>query len=130
MPRSPDTRTILVVRGDERVAYRNVRLMCGAATLSVARNWYVPARLPPEMRRRLETSDTPFGKVIAPLRFTRERRASRRGRAAGCPAGTVLSHRALLRLPDGRPVSYLVECYTRANLVSGGGAPAAVRPPS
>jgi hypothetical protein len=28
----------------------------------------------------------------------------------------VLSHKAMLRLPDGRALALLVECYTAANL--------------
>ncbi len=84
--------------------------------LSVAHNWYVPARLTPEMNRTLETSDTPFGKVVAPLGFRRERLGSQRGRTAECPVGTVLSHRAVLKLADGRAISLVVECYTLANL--------------
>jgi hypothetical protein len=68
------------------------------------------------MNEALETSDTPFGKVVAPLGFTRKRLASRRGAAEDCPKDTVLSHRALLELPDGRPLSLVVECYTTANL--------------
>lgn len=100
------------------MAYRHVRLSCGASVLSVAHNWYVPSRLSPDMNEALETSDTPFGKVVAPLRFTRERLASERGPAEGCPKDTILSHRAVLRLPDGRPLSLVVECYTRANLRS------------
>lgn len=93
-----------------------MRLTCGGAVLSVAHNWYVPARLTPEMNRALETSDTPFGKVVAPLGFTRERLASQRGRMAECPVGTVLSHRAVLKMADGRAISLVVECYTLANL--------------
>lgn len=107
---------MLDVDTNQSIGYRHVRLSCGGSVLSVAHNWYVPSRLPPEMNASLETSDTPFGKVIALLHFTRERLASKRGPAEGCPRDTVLSHRGLLRLPDGQPVSLVVECYTRANL--------------
>ena len=123
---SPAVRAALGVTADEPVAYRHVRLACGGTVLSDARNWYVPARLTPDMNRTLETTDTPFGKVVLPLGFRRERLEARRGRMAECPAGTVLSHRAVLRvggdggLGEGRgkgtPISLVVECYTRANL--------------
>ena len=65
----------------------------------------------------LAATDTPFGRVVAPLGFRRERLASRRGPSNFCtdPA-TVLSQVALLRLPDGRPISLVAECYTAANL--------------
>jgi hypothetical protein len=48
-----------------------VRLACGGVTLSEADNWYVPGRLSAAMNQELETSDTPFGKVVRPLRFQR-----------------------------------------------------------
>lgn len=109
---------LLEAAADEPLGYRHVRLTCGETVLSEAHNWYLPGRLPPEMNRALETSDTPFGKVIAPLGFRRDRLASLRGAAPGCPDGTILSHRALIRLTDGRPVSLVVECYTAANLAA------------
>lgn len=113
---SPAIRMMLGVSASEPVAYRHVRLACGGTVLSVAHNWYVPARLTAEMNGMLETSDTPFGKVVTPLGFRRERLESRRGRMAECPTGTVLSHRAVLRVGDGQAISLVVECYTRANL--------------
>lgn len=56
----------------EPVKYRRVRLTCGGHVLSEADNWYVPSRLTPEMNHVLETTDTPFGKAVAALRFTRQ----------------------------------------------------------
>ncbi len=113
---TPAIRALLGVAADEPVAYRNVRLSCGDQVLSLARNWYVPARLTPDMNRRLTTSDTPFGTVVAPLGFHRERLAAQRGASADCPQGTVLSQSAVLRLPNEQPISLVVECYTAANL--------------
>lgn len=112
----PDLDEILALPDGAEPGYRHVHLSCGAKVLSQAHNWYVPQRLTPEMNRVLATTDTPFGKVVAPLAYRRERLASIRGRAPGCPAGTVLSHRALLRLPDGAPLALVVECYTAAIL--------------
>ncbi len=114
---SPEVRRLLEVSDTEPLAYRRVRLACGDRVLSEADNWYVPGRLLADMNRALATTQTPFGKVAAPLGFRRERLAERRGRAGDCPPGTILSHRALLRLPDGRPLAQVTECYTRANLV-------------
>lgn len=116
---SPAIRTALGIAPDEPVAFRHVQLLCGGAVLSDAKNWYVPARLTPAMNAALETTDTPFGTVVRPLGFHRERLASRRGRAAECPAGTVLSHKAVLRLEDGRAISLVAECYTPANFAAG-----------
>jgi len=50
------------------VKYRRVELRCGGHVLSEADNWYVPGRLTAEMNKLLETSDTPFGKVVQALR--------------------------------------------------------------
>ena len=113
---SPATRAALDVSPDEPVAFRHVRLLCGTAVLSDARNWYVPARLTAAMNTALLSTETPFGTVVRPLGFHRERLESRRGRAAECPPGTMLSHKAILRLADGRGISLVAECYTRANL--------------
>lgn len=106
----------LHIHHDERLGYRRVRLSCAGREMSLAYNWYVPARLTPEMNQQLTETDVPFGRVVAPLRFTRERLDNVWGRADYCPAGTILSHRALLRLPDGKPLAMVVECYTRENL--------------
>ena len=108
-----DLHAALDLADGEEAGYRHVRLNCGDATLSEAHNWYVRARLTPEMNAALDSTDTPFGTVAAPLRFTRAALGSHHGAQGGCPAGTVLTHRALLRLPDGRPLALLVECYTR-----------------
>jgi hypothetical protein len=105
MPLPPDA----VLAG--ATGYRHVRLTCAGVVFSDARNWYRRELLTAEMNRQLDGSDRPFGAVAAPLRFTRERLASRRGRVAPCPAGTVLSQRGLLRLPGGEPLALVIECY-------------------
>lgn len=115
-PLPADARALLEVSDGEPLDYRHVRLTCDGEVLSEAHNWFVPARLSPGMNDTLAKTDTPFGKVVAPLRFTRERLVSMRGPAKGCPAGTVLTQRGLLRLPDGRPISLVIECYQRAAL--------------
>jgi hypothetical protein len=114
----PEQRAVLQPGPGEEPAVRIVRLSCGGRVLSEAENWYVPARLTPEMNARLATTQTPFGAVAAPLGFTRERLFAQRGRAAWCPEGTILSHRARLVLPDGKPLALVSECYTSANLAS------------
>lgn len=115
-PASAAIRASLGVGPNEPLGYRHVQLACGDRVLSVAHNWYVPARLTGAMNRTLETSDIPFGKVVAPLGFTRQRLERRRGGGPDCPVGTVLADRALLRLADGAAISLVVECYTAANL--------------
>ena len=130
-PLPRDARSLLGVASPEPLGYRHVRLSCSAGTLSEAHNWYVPARLTPEMNATLATTETPFGKVVAPLHFTREPLASQplpthRTRGPGCPAHTILTHRALLRLPDGAPLALVVECYSVLNLIP---APLPAPPP-
>lgn len=117
-PADGAVRRLLRVGPQEPVAYRRVRLRCGERVLSEADNWYVPALLTPEMNRTLDTTDTSFGRVVAPLGFRRETLS------AELPAGTlaspgsatrsryVLQHQAVLLLPDGRPFSALIESYT------------------
>ncbi len=57
----------LNVKDGSALKYRLVELRCGEHILSVAENWYVPARLTADMNHLLENTDTPFGKVVLPL---------------------------------------------------------------
>ena len=109
-----EARQHLRLSADAPLGIRHVELVCGTRVLSVAHNVYDPALLTRAMNAALAGSDIPFGKVVAPLGFTRETLDTRRGGEPGCPAGTVLSQVALLRLPGGRPLAFLTECYTRA----------------
>lgn len=128
-PATADVRAALDVKPDEPLGYRRVRLKCGEHVLSEADNWYVPARLTPEMNRVLETTDTPFGKAVVALRFRRHTLSAEllwsplpkgweMGAAPAGGAGSlampehVLEHRAVLSLPDGEPFSEVVETYT------------------
>lgn len=109
-------RRLLDIDTRDYFTMRHVHLDCGGKTLSIAWNWYVPSRLTPEMNAALKSSTTPFGKVVAPLRFRRVAVETVKGPADNCPAETVSTHLARLILPDGKPLAYLVECYTAANL--------------
>jgi hypothetical protein len=112
----PGARAMLGASAGEPVTFRHVQLVCGALVLSEARNWYIPSRLTPEMNRLLATTDRPFGAVIAPLRFRRERIDSVHGAGPGCPVGTILTNRAMIRKPDGVALALVVECYQPALL--------------
>lgn len=107
---------VLGVEPGQPIGYRHVRLECDSTVLSEAHNWFVPDRITPEMKAALDNTETPFGAVVRPLGFHRETLETLHGPAASCPADTILTHRALLRLPDGRPLALLQECYTRANM--------------
>jgi len=114
----------------DELRYRRVRLLCGTVVLSEADNWYVPARLTPEMNKLLDTTDTPFGRAVQPLHFQRHtissevlwqllpegwemKPSSETGDGNDvCAPPQVLRHRALLTLPDGTPFSEVVETYT------------------
>lgn len=119
-PADASIRALLQVGPQEPVAYRRVRLRCGERVLSEADNWYVPALLTPEMNRTLDTTDTSFGRVVAPLDFRRETMSAKllwspESRSSGSPVAlprVVLQHRAVLERADGRPFSALVETYT------------------
>ena len=109
-------RQLLGIGAAEPIGYRHVELTCGDRVLSVAHNWYVPGRLSPAMNLALTTSQVPFGRIAAPLGYRREPLEILSKPPRGCPPNTISAHRALLRLPDGRVLAYVLECYTAENL--------------
>src|SRR6202140_3524927 len=129
-PPTEDQRRELGVTATDTVRYRRVRLLCGTVVLSEADNWYVPARLSPDMNRLLDTTDTPFGRAVQALHFQRHTISAKLlwqplpkgwemspvaasvGAGKLVPPRGVLEHRAMLALPNGTPVSELVETYT------------------
>jgi len=129
LPPTPEQRRELGVSDTQIVRHRRVRLRCGDVVLSEADNWYVPDRLTPQMNRLLDQTDTPFGKVVKPLGFHRHTLAVSllwrplpegwEHAHATLPSDRLelpehlLQHRALLQLPDGTPISEVVETYTR-----------------
>lgn len=128
---SPEQLQRLNVHDASEVRYRRVELRCGTHVLSNADNWYVPARLTPEMNALLETTDTPFGKAVQPLHPYRRTVAvtqlwtplphgweqQRRPRCRWCRRRTlaipadVFQHRAVLYTADHLPFSEVVETY-------------------
>ena len=108
-PASAEVRKLLDVDADAVLGYRRVKLTCGAHVLSDADNWYVPARLTPEMNHTLDTSDTSFGTVVKPLHFHRQ---SLKMEAVDDP-GHIFRVTALLIAEGGKPFSLVVENYSR-----------------
>jgi chorismate-pyruvate lyase len=126
---SPEQRQDLRVSATEPIGYRRVKLSCGSVLLSEADNWYVPSRLTPEMNRILETTDSPFGKVVLPLKFQRHTLNStmlwsalpEHWEMSPIPIQpladslqipeSLLQHTAVLTLPDGTPISEVIETY-------------------
>jgi chorismate-pyruvate lyase len=125
-----EQRRELRVSDTEALRYRRVKLRCGPVILSEADNWYVPSRLTSEMNRLLDTTDTPFGRVVRSLEFRRHTisafvlspflppgwetmpRARIEGLGEPCVPAHLLEHRAILTLPDGTPFSEVIETYT------------------
>ncbi len=115
----------------QTVRYRRVLLACGDRVLSEADNWYLPARLTPEMNRQLDQTETPFGVAVKALNFRRRNLSATlvfeplaRG-WENAPVGRikppeippqVLEHTAVLSTPDGAPFSYVIETYTGQTL--------------
>jgi hypothetical protein len=113
----------------ERIGYRCVRLVRGLVVLSEADNWFIPERLPPEVRRALETTDMPFGAAIARLRPSRRTYfvrfpewsiASAAGTGGG-PAGLspltpILEHKAVVLDQNRQPLSVVCERYCAGHL--------------
>jgi len=129
-PPTAEQRQELRVTPTQAVRYRHVKLHCGTVVLSEAENWYVPSRLTAAMNQQLNTTDAPFGKVTQALHFQRhtiaarllwqplpegwelQSVATRASAEAMSPPAQVLEHRALLLLPDGIPISEVIETYT------------------
>jgi chorismate-pyruvate lyase len=130
-PATADQRRVLGVSDAEPLRYRRVKLVCGGHVLSEADNWYVPSRLTPDINRQLDTTDIAFGRAASPLHFQRHTLSAKllwsplpdgweiaQGTLPDASAPTlviphgVLEHQAVLTLPDGKPISEVVETYT------------------
>jgi hypothetical protein len=122
----------LQATGVNDVKHRRVELRCGSHLLSEADTWYVPGRLTAEMNKLLETSETPFGKVVQPLRPYRQTFAvthlwsplpagwEQQRRARGQPGERakalvlpkdLFEHRAILYTSDHDPLAEVNERY-------------------
>lgn len=130
-PPPPLAQALLRITANETVRYRSVELSCGDKVLSVADNWYVSDRLTPEMNEALDTTTTPFGKVVAPFKPFRQTysvkflwRPLPNGWEMNCALPTVdalseipdriLEHQATVSTKDGEPISFVDERYTKS----------------
>ena len=132
-PPTPEQLQRLQVNSPAETRYRLVQLSCGNKVLSIAENWYVPARLTADMNHQLDNTDTPFGKAVqplAPFRRTFEVKvlwsplpqgwelvptASRQAgdkvqQPLAIPA-ELFSHRAILYSKDNLPIAEVSEHY-------------------
>jgi chorismate-pyruvate lyase len=131
-PASAEQRSRLQITEQEPVKYRRVELRCGTRVLSKAEIWYVPAKLTAEMNRLLETTSTPFGRVVQSLQPSRQTFGATllwsplpdgwetRATAWPKPTGRLLvipdaifAHRALLYTGEHAPFAEVNEVYQR-----------------
>lgn len=110
VPPPADARRALRIKPGEAVRYRRVQLMCGGRVLSNADNWYLPGKLTDAMNDALDHSQTPFGRAVAALHFSRRNLST-----TFLPPGSrdVLRHSALLTTEKGEKFSFVVETYTK-----------------
>jgi len=125
-----EQRQRLQVTPQAEVKYRRVQLRCGNLVLSEADNWYVPDRLTADMNRLLNTTRTPFGKVVQPLEPYRQTFSVKllwsplpdgweRGSIASSTGATgvltipdaLFEHRAVLYTREHKPFSEVDEIY-------------------
>ncbi|MCJ2086497.1 hypothetical protein MKK88_10915 [Methylobacterium sp. E-005] len=119
-PLTAAQRARLAIGPDEPVRYRRVRLVCGTHVMSEADNWYVPARLTPEMNALLDETRTPFGRVVralAPVRRTVAVRAPT-PEAEPRPDDPLFEVDAVLATGAGQPFCEVVETYLGTALPS------------
>ncbi|MBU3631485.1 hypothetical protein [Polynucleobacter sp. AP-Melu-500A-A1] len=128
---SPEIRKMLQATASDSIAYRRVKLYCGKHVLSEADNWYLPARLTPEMNALLTDTDTPFGVAVRDLNFHRQtekvdllwqplpKNWEQQGRMLTYQQSnitipdSVLQHQAILFTDQNVPFSYVIETYTK-----------------
>jgi chorismate-pyruvate lyase len=112
--KTPDASVLsqLAVEASQPLAYRKVELRCGKRVLSVAENWYVPARLAAEMNTMLATSHTPFGKAIAPLKpYRKTTNTIMLWSGSGNIPPALFEHHATVYDADHRPLAVVRETY-------------------
>jgi hypothetical protein len=108
------------------IHYRQVQLMRGTLPLAMAENWYVPQRLTAAMNDRLQTTNAPFGTVVAPLHPCRRTLVAKPWPLAGKPVGNppwfggqahqplpeiVLEHKAIILSGSGTSLALVNEFF-------------------
>lgn len=118
-PTTADLRARLDVEEREPIHHRRVCLVATGRVMSVAENWYVPARLSAAMLTELTQGATPFGKVIAELEPRRktlsiEQLVQMEEIAEGTrPPRWLLLVNALVIDKYGQPLCEVSEAYSR-----------------
>ena len=99
----------LRLAADDMLRHRAVWLLAGGDILSQAELWYVANRLPADRVQKLDTSDTPFGRIMKPLGL---KRIVLEARLCAPGEDCALAHRAMLVEPGGLPVAEVHERYS------------------
>lgn len=105
------------VRGQAK--FRLVELATAGIVVVDAFNWYFPDRLTLDMRKALETTDTPFGRVVKPLKpkrrtyLVRRRTPGQMMEAKGPldPGATAFEHRAVIYGQGDIPIAVVHERF-------------------
>lgn len=92
--------------------FRRVQLATAGLVVAEALNWYFPASLTEEMREQLLTTDTPFGRVVAPLNPSRRTFFVTRCLPphAGQPQ-VAFEHHAVVHAANGTPLAVVHEQF-------------------
>lgn len=114
----------LWLQPNEWLEPRRVLLVRGGLPLCEADNWFVPQRLPPDVRTALKTTNVPFGAAIRDLHPARRTYFVRFASFASedSPAtdfslpvlsrsAVILEHRAMVFDGDRRPLAVVTERY-------------------
>jgi chorismate-pyruvate lyase len=120
------------VRGKTR--FRRVRLATSGIVVVDALNWYFPNHLTPEICKKLEKSDIPFGRAIEALKPKRRTFLVRRCapdqlvdvKGLMDRSATAFEHRAVVQRHDGAPLAVVHERF-RFELLSDMPAPVRVK---
>jgi chorismate-pyruvate lyase len=118
VPATSEQRARLMVKPEEPIRYRRVRLQCGTRTMSEAENWYVPGRLTADMNDQLDGSQTPFGRVIDSLEPYRRNFYMQvhwpfpgRDQPSSAAPATMFEHRAIVYSGSHQPLAEVREIY-------------------
>lgn len=109
----------------ETVIYRSVELRRGLLALVEADNWYVPERLPADINQALQTTNSPFGKLIAPVGASRSEVRSidqTVGRSGQAMPRHLFAQSAVISISGGTRVAFVRERFLPALLGPPGSA--------
>jgi chorismate-pyruvate lyase len=100
--------------------FRHVKLATEGIVVVDALNWYLPTNLTPAMNQQLQTTDIPFGHVVAPLHPWRHTFFVRRcmpdqlaERSSADTCRIAFEHHAVVRAASGAPLAVVHERFLK-----------------